>query len=478
MSMLKSFKEAVDRRNPRAGRALLESWSRNINAVRRSDPNFDDEKALKLAAVLENTKKAMRKAMNESTQVPDVGPFKFQVFDIITGLYPTMIADQLVSVQPMAAKMAQIFFLRYLYGNDRGIVHAGDDMLSPWTGAAPYNNYAGETISEEPVDDAVLSAGSGTVTLDCAPVRKGTLVITDGAITLKDNGNGKLLDASSAPVGDIDYQAGTVTMTASPGTMTDATASYFEDLEFARTNSGEINVKVEETILTARPHKLRSLFSFDAGYDVEMQYGIKLDEAMLQAATSEIRHERDGNVIQTLFQRAGSTSTWSKEIPVAISQKQHYETFVTELNNCAKRIYQETKRAMGNWVVVGLEGMIVLNTVGAPQFVGTSEVAPGGPYKAGVLNNTMNVYFDPFLPEDAYLVGYKGESFWDAGFVLGDYLPVFSSQLVMLDDFMARRGYCSMYGTKLVNNRMYVRGKILNTGSQYATGGVCTCTTP
>lgn len=473
---MKSYSESIDRRNPNASRALLESWKRNINAVRSVDTSFDDEKALKLAAVLENTKRELRRKMNESTQVPDVGPFKFQVFDIITGLYPTQIADQLVSVQVMSSKLAQIFFLRYTYGNDRGLIHKGDDMLSPWTGAAQYNNYAGEGIEDEVVSAAAILDANG-VDLETAPVRKGTLRLTvDGTTILHDDGNGHLVkEGTAVSVGSVDYATGHVALTAASGATADSEclASYFEDLEFAPTKSGEVNVKIEEAILTARPHKLRALYSFDAGYDVEMQYGIKLDDAMLQAVTSEIRHERDGNVIQQLFSRAGNTSTWSKQIPVGLSQQQHYQTFITELQSAARRIYQDTKRAMGNWVVVGLEGMVILNSIGAPRFVGTSEVAPGGPYKAGVLDNTLNVYFDPFLPEDAYLVGYRGDQFMDAGFVIGDYLPVFSSQLVMLDDFVARRGFCSLYGTKMVNNRMYVRGKILNTGSQYAAGCMC-----
>ena len=64
------------------------------------------------------------------------------------------------------------------------------------------------------------------------------------------------------------------------------------------------------------------------------------------------------------------------------------------------------------------------------------------------------------MAENQYLVGYKGSLYLDSGYIIGDYLPILASQLIMLDDFMCRRGFASMYGTKMINNRMYVKGTI------------------
>ena len=71
----------------------------------------------------------------------------------------------------------------------------------------------------------------------------------------------------------------------------------------------------------------------------------------------------------------------------------------------------------------------------------------------------MKVIYSPYIPEDAYLVGYKGSDM-DAGFVVADFLPITKTDMVMLDDFVGRQGLVSYYGTKMLNPDMYVRGKI------------------
>ena len=49
----------------------------------------------------------------------------------------------------------------------------------------------------------------------------------------------------------------------------------------------------------------------------------------------------------------------------------------------------------------------------------------------------------------------------DAGFVVADFLPITKTELVMLDDFVGRQGLISYYGTKMLNPKMYVVGKIV-----------------
>lgn len=448
-------------------RAYLESkWKNKLGALASVDKRYalegkqmTNSKRLQLATVLENVDRELTRAyrMFEGTQVPDIGPFRFHVFDMITALYPTSIAEELVSVQALSQKIGQIFFLRYLYGSDKGKVRAGDDMLSPFTGAADYNKYD----SEEVDDEFVGSSGDDEYEtfLQWIPVRRGTLTITTGGEPLVDDGNGNLKQGSTIR-GSIDYKTGKVEITLAANATEDLAASYIYDQEYAPTKTGQVNVRVDEAIITARPHKLSALWAFDAAYDLQASQGVSIEEAILEACTAELRHERDGLVMRALYNQAANTSTWSKEIPTALTQKEHYESFITEISRACTRITQDTKRATGNWVVLGKEGIDVLNAVGAPRFEGTGEIAPAGPHFAGTLDRRLKVYFNPFFAEDEYLVGYKGSLYLDSGYVIGDYLPIFASQLIMLEDFMGRRGFASMYGTKMINNRMYVKGTI------------------
>lgn len=335
-------------------------------------------------------------------------------------------------------------------------------MLNPWTGSAPYNQYDSENIDDENVGEAGKTSYTGF--LQYIPVRPGTLSFATGGTPITDK-NGTLYQGTSS-VGTINYDSGEYAITLTAAATEDVYATYVYDQTYAPTRSGEVTVKVDEAIITAREHKLSALWSFSAAYDLEASQGVKLEDAILEACTSEIRHERDGNVINALFRQAGNTSTWNVNIPgggIGVTQKAHYETFITELYKASTRIMADTKKVKGNWAVMGKNGIDVLNAVGAPRFVGTGEFAPNGPHFAGTLDNQMKIYFDPFLDDDDYLVGYKGNLYLDAGYILADYLPIFATQLLMLEDFVGRRGFCSMYGTKMINNRMYVKGRILHT---------------
>lgn len=84
---------------------VMEAWQPNIEAVRKADPSFTDEKAFKLAMILENTNSAIQKAerkaqLNETTQTLDIGAFKKHGFSLITAVMPNLIAEEIVSTQP------------------------------------------------------------------------------------------------------------------------------------------------------------------------------------------------------------------------------------------------------------------------------------------------------------------------------------------------------------------------------------------
>lgn len=449
----------------------IKSLNESLSKLSQQYPNanistMNKEKQTRLAQIFENTKCAIDQytranKMFEATNPHDVGPFKIHAFDMISGLYPTMIADELVSVQAMSQRIGQIYFLNYVYGTDRGAVRNGDAMLSALTGAADYNNYAGERIEDEILLEN-FAGGAADAHLSNFPVRAGTVVLTTDAGNITDNGEGLLKNAAGVTVGSIDYRNGAVALNASAPASALVQVSYFQDLGNAPTFAGEVNVKVDCATINATPHKLRALYSMDAGYDLQMAYGLDIDQELLKTCTAEIRHERDGNIISTLYRQAGSASTWDRKIPVGVSLVEHYNSFIAHIFEDCTTIFQATKRKMGNWVVCGKDAIDILNAVGAPRFVGNGLASQSGPHFAGMLDNRLKVFFDPFLPNDTYLVGYKGDSLVDSGFVLADYLPIFSTQMTMLDDFVGRRGFASIYGTKMINNRMYVAGKVIN----------------
>ena len=73
----------------------------------------------------------------------------------------------------------------------------------------------------------------------------------------------------------------------------------------------------------------------------------------------------------------------------------------------------------------------------------------------------LKVYVNPDYPSNEFVEGYKGNNMFDAGAFYCPYMPVSSTDLIMDANFRGQRGWATMYGKKLLNSQMYVRGKII-----------------
>jgi hypothetical protein len=70
------------------------------------------------------------------------------------------------------------------------------------------------------------------------------------------------------------------------------------------------------------------------------------------------------------------------------------------------------------------------------------------------------VYRNPYYGENDYLLGYKGNLFLDAGYVWAPYLPFATTQTIMMEDFVGRKGFAQSAGQRMLNSKLYVKGSI------------------
>ena len=90
----------------------------------------------------------------------------------------------------------------------------------------------------------------------------------------------------------------------------------------------------------------------------------------------------------------------------------------------------------------------------------------------GTLQNQFRVYKDLHLDKlpgaqtnsatGNMLMGYKGNQFFEAGFVWSPYQMLYSTPTTTLSDFVAQKGMASRYATKMVNPDMYTRIEFIN----------------
>jgi hypothetical protein len=72
------------------------------------------------------------------------------------------------------------------------------------------------------------------------------------------------------------------------------------------------------------------------------------------------------------------------------------------------------------------------------------------------LSNRFTVYKDPYFPRNKVLVGYKGGSYLETGYVYAPYVPLIVTPTIFApEDFTPRKGVMTRYGKKMVRADFY-----------------------
>lgn len=482
-------------------KVMLEAWKDKISVVDSVRGGMSDDARETLAKVLNNTNnalndlRAIRNVKNESlvdgvpaSQFGGIDWFPEHSIDMVSAIYASQIIDDIVAVQSIDSPIGIIRFLQYVYGQDRGFAKRNEVAIDQWgamQGAANGKFVARELVSEEQFC-TVATAGTVEGFVQHLPVKldaeshidlknedtgvtyraKKASKDADSWIVVTVDANGYESPLSGTNNFSVNAESGSMKLTL--GTTANAAVgstfvvSYYQDLSEVPTDAMNLELRLRTEMIKAVPHKIRANFAFDASYALSKVHGINVEEALVNACTAEIRQERDNEVISILMRQAGLSSQWDRTVTAYISQHEHDMSFLSEIFACASKINFETKRGFGNWCVVGRMGLNIIKSAGSDHFKAAGAVLPNnGAFVAGELEGQIKVIYSPYIPEDAYLVGYKGSDM-DAGFVVADFLPITKTDLVMLDDFVGRQGLVSYYGTKMINPKMYCVGKILH----------------
>ena len=127
--------------------ALLESrWGETKDALLEG---LNGSKRTTMGVILENTRKGLTEAATAgATSSGNVATLNRVILPVIRRVMPTVIANELVGVQPMTGPVAQIHTLRVRYADaftgtgGSGSVTAGEEALSPFKIATGYSGNA------------------------------------------------------------------------------------------------------------------------------------------------------------------------------------------------------------------------------------------------------------------------------------------------------------------------------------------------
>jgi hypothetical protein len=345
-----------------------------------------------MGVILENTKRHLKEnATAGSTASGNIATLNRVILPVIRRVMPTVIANELVGVQPMTGPVGQIHTLRVRYADamtDNSAaatsVAAGDEALSPFKIATAYSNNAGT---------ATGYGGGNTATLE------GTAGNRINVQILKQPVEAKTRKLSARWT----FEAAQ-----------DAQAMHGIDVEaeIMAALAQEITAEIDQEILLS----LRTLAATEFTYNQAAVSGTATFVGDEHAALAVLINRTANLIAQRTRRGAGNYAVVS---PASL----------TVLQSATTSAFARTTE-------------------------GTFE-APTNTKFVGTLNGTMRVFVDSYASDaQAVLVGYKGASETDAPAFYCPYVPLMSSGVVLdpstfepVVSFMTRYGYIELSNT-------------------------------
>ena len=349
-----------------------------------------------MSMVLENTKKYLAESASAgATSSGNVATLNRVILPVIRRVMPTVIANEIVGVQPMTGPVAQIHTLRVRYadqftstasGSAGTDANVGDEALSPFKIASGYSGTPQGTNSAD-------GRAGFTSSMEGTPGRRLNVQILKQPVEAKT----RKLSARWT----------------------------FEAAQDAQAMHG---LDIEAEIMAALAQEITAEIDQEILYSLR---GLAAQEFTFNQAT------------------VSGTATFVGDEHAALA---------VLINRAANLIAQRTRRGAGNWAVVSSAALTVLQSATTSAFARTTEgafEAPTNTKFVGTLNGAMRIYVDSYANDTIpVLVGYKGSSEADAAAFYCPYIPLMSSGVILdpatfepVVGFMTRYGYVELTNT-------------------------------
>jgi len=559
MSVIKKLTEGIIKRDlEKEGGALMSKWSDTglLEGI------TDERSKASMARLLENQAQELLREANTMSG-GDVEGFAAVAFPIVRRVFGSLIANELVSVQPMSLPSGLIFFLDFTFERTRGAnlastsLFGGGVVASQLTGGVNLSGVNAENSLRALNQGYSLPTGSGNVTVSSA-VASGTFgtggtldrllqydpdfvsgtttaaVFTIPVASLTDLDkssliaiNGTLASGSLVrrlsektdstglvTVGGDNYTHVRLVVASLDGTVnavnlaTNAGSRAFTWPIQDRLTAGgglgsvvataaagasgvtfegepnipEIDIKVDSIAVTAKSRKLKAKWTPELGQDLNAYHNLDAEVELTSILSEQIGLEIDQEMLGELVHGAtASTLYWSRRpgkfvnrttgAPIAGDMglnpqgadftgnvSMWYETLVETINDVSAAIHRKTLRGGANFVVCGPEVANILEFTTGFRANVVHDDAKGniGAVKAGSLSKKWDVFVDPYFPRNAILVGRKGSSFLESGFVYAPYVPLQVTPTIFgTEDFVPRKGVMTRYAKKMVRPDLY-----------------------
>ena len=449
------------------------------------------------AVLLENQHLANDLLQEAMTDTGDISQFKRISIPLVRRIYPQLIANKIVSVQPLLGPTGLVYYLRFRYSSNKGSMRGADlqsgyptddatslQQLASGDGNLA-NMYSSQFIQNETSSTNPGGANSWASTfapLEHTPVLPGTLtgtlydgttavqtfvVSSSGTFTFTDIGSPTIKATSSGS--SIDLETGEVTIQwnsgGDPGE-NHMICSYEYNME-CNQDLPEVNMVIESEEIAAKTRKLKAVWSYEAQQDLRSQHNLDAEAELTAVLAQEINLEIDREVLTDLRNNAGTVAVWDFNTAFGDTIKEKYESLYVKVVEVSNVVHRKTLRGGCNWLVTSPEVASIFETATAGFAPNPSETFTSslGVQYVGSINGRWRLYKDPLFPQGQILMGYKGESYMDSGYFYCPYVPLTQTPTVLdPESFCPRKGILTRYGKKLLRegSKFYARMSIAN----------------
>jgi hypothetical protein len=483
---------------------LVQKWGPAVDGIE------NDYSKRVTAQLLENQlKSAQQDRVDEAAYAPgtttvgSIGTFQKFAFPLVRRVFPELIANNLVSVQPMSAPVSQVFYLgsARVYGGLRENLYSKYQLTyrGLTTGEIDYKGRGVSSVDNLASGTTQQSFGASGFTEDAVGANEANM-----ASAIANWPNSTYAQGWSVSAGE------------------------------ALTGSGipEVTMSIEQQPVVARTKKMRALWTLEASQDLKAYHNLDLERELTDLLGKEIRLEVDRELIENLrglaydltstagnlfnkdmldqatnqgalgdFAPASDSSfgdflfspkadgaagvenipgipgsytvgqnvflfdfnntAFDSFAPRHIGDK--YANLLATINFASQDIYKTTQRGAGNWIVCAPVMATLLETAarltgGIESSDAPTNFGPGTIQFRGKFMGRYDLYVDPLYPEGELMMGYKGSSPMDGGFIYAPYIP-FQALPTITDpeSFQPRKGILTRYGKVAVapSSRFY-----------------------
>jgi hypothetical protein len=241
----------------------------------------------------------------------------------------------------------------------------------------------------------------------------------------------------------------------------------YEELEF-EDKIGEVSFDLQSVTVTVTERKLRAQWSPELAQDVAAFHNIDAEAELTALLSEQVAAEIDREILRDLRKGAAWNLRWDyngwrrvQGLTTSYTQKDWNQTLITAINQLSAQIHKSTLRGGANWIVVSSEISAIFDDL---EYFHVSNASPEqdqynmGIERVGTLAGRYQVYRDPYFPPNQVLIGHKGTSLLDTGYIYAPYVPLqLTPTMYNPFNFTPIKGIMTRYAKKMVNNRFYGR---------------------